>query len=70
MILRYLSAIAIALAVMAGWTYTHDQKVARRVVHEINSKTKVLNEKARRARNRTLKPGSVARLRKKYCRDC
>lgn len=67
---RWAAICGMALIAWFGFARYYENKGASRVVSQIETKAKVLNEKASEAYDAANKPGAADRLRKRYCLDC
>lgn len=67
---RWAALFATLIIAWFGFARHYENKGASRVVSQIETKAKVLNEKASQAYDAASKPGAADRLRKRYCLDC
>lgn len=67
---RWAAISGMVLVAWFGFARHYENRGASRVVSQIETKAKVLNEKASDAYDAARKPGAADRLRKRYCLDC
>ena len=67
---RWVAICGMVLIAWLGFARHYENKGASSVVSQIETKAKVLNEKADKAYDDASKPGAADRLRKRYCLDC
>ena len=70
---RVLQVALVGLVGFSGWQIwlvAHDQKVKAKYVAAINQQSKAIAIKSGAARQAAAEPGSVDRLRARYCGDC
>lgn len=67
---RYVMAGFLAIASWSIWLARHDAKVEKAAVTQIDTGAKKLTAEAVKAAAAAQQPGSIERLRKRWCVDC